>query len=229
MEITIRLVKLLNIVAMALPIYFLWAYNISSQYFIRFYFWGNVAMAGIFALLYCAYARTYDVFRLGLTRISELFYGQVLSAFFSDCIMYLISTLFFREFRLPWNLLVAFAIQIVIAVLWSRIGYKVYTMINPAMPTLVVYDEREDFKGMVEKYGMDNRFDIKLCLRAEDALKSSDCMDGIKCVFLFGVHSHDRNIIIKECIARNIQCYLLPRIGDVIMSGARQARTLALR
>ncbi|MBQ8474930.1 MAG: sugar transferase, partial [Clostridia bacterium] len=37
-----------------------------------------------------------------------------------------------------------------------------------------------------------------------------------------GVHSHERNIVIKKCVAMGIVVYLLPRIGDVVMSGARK-------
>ena len=41
-------------------------------------------------------------------------------------------------------------------------------------------------------------------------------------VFLCGVHSHERNIILKQCVAKGVQVYVIPRIGDVIMSGAER-------
>ena len=75
---------------------------------------------------------------------------------------------------------------------------------------------------------MSKRFDVQRSLYAKEALKSPSCLEGIKCVLLFGVHSHERNIVIKECVERNIQCYLLPRIGDVIMSGAHQVHLFHL-
>jgi len=228
MEITIRFIKLLNIVAMALPIYFLWTYQVAQMSQIKFFFWGNVAVAGFFALLYWAYARTYDVFRLGLTRISEIFYGQVLAAFFADGLIYLLFALLCKKLYLPWRLLGVLCVQGLIALAWSRIGHKVYMATHSAMSTLLIYDDRKDFRGMVKKYGLDNRFDIKQRLHVNEALMNTLCLEGIECVFLFGVHSHDRNIIIKECVARNIQCYLLPRIGDVIMSGARQVHLFHL-
>ena len=36
------------------------------------------------------------------------------------------------------------------------------------------------------------------------------------------VHSHERNIILKQCVAKGVQVYVIPRIGDVIMSGAER-------
>lgn len=45
-------------------------------------------------------------------------------------------------------------------------------------------------------------------------------LDGINTVFLSGIHSHDRNIILKYCVENNITVFVVPRIGDTIMSGA---------
>ena len=39
-------------------------------------------------------------------------------------------------------------------------------------------------------------------------------------VFFSGIHSHDRNIILKYCVDKGINVFVIPRIGDVIMSGA---------
>jgi len=224
----IRLVKLFNIVVMSLPIYLLWTYEVAQMSQIQFFFWGNVAVTVFFALLYCAYARTYDVFLLGLTHINEIFYGQVLAAFFSDFFMYMLFVLFCKNFFWPGHLLEVFVVQIVIALGWSRIAHRLYATIHPAMSTLLIYDQRDDFKDMVRKYGMENRFDIKQQLAVKEALKDLVCLEGFQCVFLIGVHSHERNVVIKECVARNIYCYLLPRIGDVIMSGAHQVHLFHL-
>jgi exopolysaccharide biosynthesis polyprenyl glycosylphosphotransferase len=41
-------------------------------------------------------------------------------------------------------------------------------------------------------------------------------------VYLCGVHSHERNRILKFCIEEGISAYVIPRVGDVLMSGARR-------
>jgi len=64
MESIIRFTKIVNIIVMVLPIYFLWTYQIAKMSQIEIFFWGNVAVVGFFALLYCTCARIYDVFRL---------------------------------------------------------------------------------------------------------------------------------------------------------------------
>ena len=41
-------------------------------------------------------------------------------------------------------------------------------------------------------------------------------------VFLSGIHSHDRNIILKYCVENGIKVYVIPRVGDVVMSSAKK-------
>lgn len=49
-----------------------------------------------------------------------------------------------------------------------------------------------------------------------------DELPGMETVFLCGVHSHERNSILKNCVANNICAYVVPCIGDVIMSGTQR-------
>ena len=51
--------------------------------------------------------------------------------------------------------------------------------------------------------------------------KNLSVLDDVKTVFLSGIHSHDRNIILKYCVEADITVYVIPRVGDVIMSGAK--------
>lgn len=53
-------------------------------------------------------------------------------------------------------------------------------------------------------------------------------MDDMETVFLSGIHSHDRNIILKYCIEKNVRVYVIPRVGDVLMSGATQVHLFHL-
>ena len=47
-------------------------------------------------------------------------------------------------------------------------------------------------------------------------------LDDLDVVFLSGVHSHDRNVIIKHCVEKGIEALIIPRVGDLIMSGAHK-------
>ena len=53
-------------------------------------------------------------------------------------------------------------------------------------------------------------------------------LENMECVFLIDIHSHERNQILKYCIAHNILVFVRPRIGDAIMNSARHVHIMHL-
>ena len=121
---------------------------------------------------------------------------------------------------MPFYIFAVFAVQILVAFVWSRLARHYYFSVNPPMPTLVIYDEREGMDTLINDYGLNRTFKIINVLHVDEVVHHPELGKGIEAVFLSGVHSHNRNIILKECVKQGIQCYMVPRIGDVIMSGA---------
>ena len=75
---------------------------------------------------------------------------------------------------------------------------------------------------LINQYELGKKFEVKEVLQVEECLKNLNKLDDIEVAFLSGIHSHDRNIILKYCIKQHIQVYVVPRVGDVLMSGAKQ-------
>lgn len=219
-EIILRLIKLLNIVMMATPVYLYWIKVLSPMASVKYFFWGNLAIGLAYAVCYCTYARNYDVFRIAYTQLGELFYGQVLAVFFADCWAYGLFCLLSKKIFMPSGILMIFLVQIIIAVVWSQLARCFYFSVHEPMPTLVIYDQREGMEKLIGSYGLEKTFRVVNTVQIQEAVKCPELLNEMKAVFLSGVHSHERNIVLKECIRRNIYCYMVPRIGDVIMSGA---------
>ena len=76
---------------------------------------------------------------------------------------------------------------------------------------------------MIGRYGLNQKFDVKLTCTVETCLgPGMRMLKGMEVVFLCGIHSRDRNRILKYCVANDISAYAIPRIGDVLMSGAKR-------
>ena len=73
---------------------------------------------------------------------------------------------------------------------------------------------------IVEQYGLDQKYDVQVTLSVSECLADLSILDGMETVFVSGVHSHERNIILKHCVGKGINMFVIPRVGDVIMSGA---------
>ena len=104
---------------------------------------------------------------------------------------------------------------------WAFGANKWYFSTFPPQETAVIYDVRHGMEKLISQYGMDNKYKVVLTASAEECLNDLSMLNGIKTVFLSGIHSHDRNIILKYCISNNVNVFVIPRIGDTILSGAR--------
>ena len=222
-NIAVRAVKLLDAVLLTIPFalcwYLVYADNLAEPYFQK----GNWLVIALFMVLYITYGRIYEGFRITMSRISEMLMSQALSALIADGIMYLVTWLLTKHFPPVLPMLGVFAVQIVLAALWCTLAHQWYFSCNQAQKTAVIYDMREGMEQLIEEYGMEKRFHVVATADVNRALDDElQILNGVEAVFLCGVHSHERNIILKQCVARNIQVYLIPRIGDVIMSGAER-------
>ena len=73
---------------------------------------------------------------------------------------------------------------------------------------------------LIGKYGLDTKYKVVVTASAQECIEDLSMLDGVATVFLSGIHSHDRNIILKYCVENNINVFVIPRIGDTIMASA---------
>ena len=225
-DILLRFVKLLNVILAFIPFFVSWRlYYLDRVYAMPFFWKGNLVISLLFLILYSLFGRIYDAFKVSLNTVSEMVYSEALAAFITDFIMYIVLFLIIRKIPNVFPMIGVFIIQVILFMIWSKLANQWYFHTFPPKKTAVIYDERKGMEDIVEEYGMTKKFSIEKIFHVSECLDSQlKNLDEMKpeAVFLCGVHSHDRNIILKYCIANNVTMYVIPRIGDTLMSGARR-------
>lgn len=203
---------------------FAWGwFNYYAQHIaLPFYDRGNWVVVALYAVLYMIFGRVYGGFWISLNRISESVYSQALAVMMTSGIMYVVTVLLERQLPSIWPVLAAFAVQLVLSGLWSMAAHVAYYILFPATKTIIVYDERQGMEKLIQDYGFEKKFTVIKTLTVEQCIGNIDLLHNAQTVFVSGVHSHERNIILKYCVEHGIMMYLVPRIGDVLMSGAQQ-------
>ena len=224
----LEIVKGLNAVLMAIPFAVAWYACYRDQAASLFYIKGNTLVVVIYLLLYVMFGRVYDAFSVSRNRISEMVYSQGLAVLVADFFMYLILVLLIKRLANPLPLLAALAAQVLLATLWSCVAQKRYFALFSAQRTAIVYDTRTDLQEQIQESWMSKKFDIQLNVDIDTCLENLDILADMETVFMSGIHSHDRNIILKYCVGHDITTYVIPRIGDVLMSGAERINLLHL-
>lgn len=222
-DIPIRFVKVSNAVVMTCLFFAVWKIyynpNLPQGHYGNL---GSFTITFLFLILYCFLGRVYDAFAISYNHISEMIYSQSLAVLFSDLIMYIVICLLSRS--IPWIIpgLLTLVVQIAMAMVWSVLAHKWYFASFAPRKTVIIYDMREGMEKLISDYGMGKKFQILKCCQVDECINDDMevLADGVEAVFMCGVHSHERNIILKKCIEKNILVFVIPRIGDVIMSGA---------
>ena len=220
-DLLLRIVKVTDAVMVTLPFVLCWYLYYADRIVAPFYGRGNVLMIALYFVLYIVFGRVYDAFLMSMQRISEIVYAQFLAAGVSDFIMYIVIWLLSRHLPNILPGVAALVGQVLMSSVWALVAHRWYFATFPPQPTAIVYDVRQGMEKLIGQYGLDCKYSVVLTASARECVDDLSMLDGIKTVFLSGIHSHDRNIILKYCVANDINVFVIPRIGDTIMSGAR--------
>ncbi len=219
----------MNIAFLTVPFAIVWFYYYADRIVTPYYERGNLLVIALFVLLYVAFGHTYDAFLISYHRIFEMVYSQVLAVMITDVAMYIVISLLSMKFVNPFYMLVVLLAQILVSGLWSYTTQTWYFATVRPKRTAVVYDARRGIEDLIHEYRLNKKFDVVATATASDCIGGRlKMLEGMEAVFVCGVHSHDRNIILKYCVENDIRLFVIPRVGDVIMSGAKKMHMLHL-
>lgn len=227
-KIPFAVVKMVNIVLLMIPFIICW----TLYYEPRTTTVGSKQVSVLVVITYfliCYYfEERLDCFRVSILQIRDVIFGEVLATMITDIIMYIL--IWMLSIHLP-NLipgLITWGGQCVIGVIWTFVMHQSYFSTHPPLRTIVIYDERMGMENLIHTYGLEKRFNIKTVYPVESIMDKLEVMEEFDAAFLCGIHSHERNIILKHCISHKIKLFMIPRIADVMMRGSEQIHMLHL-
>jgi len=221
-DISLRVVKALNACLVTVPFALCWMYYYAPGTYSPFYRVGNWVVVLLFLVMYVIFGRVYDGFLVSLNRVSEIVYSQAIAAVIVDFCMYVIICLLSKRAVNPLQMLAVLAVQILISVVWSVAANRWYFSIFKPKKAIIIYNQRSGMQKLISEYGMGKKYDVVKTIRVENCVEDLSVLDEMEVAFLSDIHSHERNIILKYCVERDIDLLMIPRVGDLIMSGARR-------
>ena len=181
---------------------------------------GNYVIIGQYALMLYLFFRIYGGFKVGYLRVFEVLFSQILSVLCVNIITYLQMALIGR-WRFGTNV-VPFCymtvIDLVIVVIWV-VGMRwVYARIYPPRRMLLVYGKRnprdlvKKISSREDKYNICEQVHLS---RGEEYIKKK--IDEYPAVILADMPSHERNVLLKYCFEKDIRCYSIPKLSDILL------------
>lgn len=227
-KIPFAVVKMVNIVLLMIPFLICWTLYYEPRTTTVGSKQVSVLVMIIFFLICYYFGQRLDCFRVSILQNRDVIFGEVLATMITDIIMYIL--IWMLSIHLP-NLipgLITWGGQCVIGVIWAYVMHQSYFSTHPPLRTIVIYDERMGMENLIHTYGLEKRFNIKTVYPVESIMDKLEVMEEFDAAFLCGIHSRERNIILKHCISHKIKLFMIPRIADVMMRGSKQIHMLYL-
>lgn len=194
---------------------------LSEPYYRR----GNYAIIALYAVMLVFFYKIYGGFKVGRLRVMEVLFSQILSLLCVNSITHLQLCLI-GNWSFTANLtsmLVMTLVDVLVMMLWITLTRWFYVKIYPPRKLLAIYgqyspddlirkiDAREDKYAIQEAISCDQ--DVELIKQKVDQYEN---------VILMDIPDEIRNKLLKYCFEKDIRCYTVPKISDILIRKASE-------
>ena len=206
----------------------IFAYFYFNFYFLEirkimdYYEKGHALMLAVYAFLLVVFSTMYGGTRIGYFRNAELVFSQIIGTIAADAVTYAQICLMCRGLIGPKHYLLMVFLQCLVAFAWTIVANIIYHIIFPPRELLLVHGDRpietivNKLESRKDKYIVKETININAGLDKVCALIS----DKYDSVVIWDIPAGIRNDLLKYCYGHNVRVYIMPKISDVILSGA---------
>ena len=169
--------RLLNFMAALVIILFfmlsfshVWYNYYNSKMHDPFWYYGNLLMMGIYAVMYAIMTSLFNGFRLGYSKFMGLFGSQVLGIVGTNALEIVLIALIGRNRMDLTPMFVLAAIQLAFALPWSYVFTLIYTKMYPPRKLIIIYGN-SNAKYLVNKMAQrTDKYNICAAVSCEESL-----------------------------------------------------------
>lgn len=209
----------------------LWVSHYMALMPVRYFYRGNIAIVGIYLVLLWLFNRAFGALKIGHLKTWDVLYSQIFAVLCTNGTIYVVLLLIhgswamFRGFTPVFEeigpILLMTALDIFIFLIWAITARNVYAWLYPPHELLLIYGSSgpEDLITTLRKRS--DRYCIRESISMEEGTdRIMQKMSAFDAVMVGDVPSHERNRIIKYAFEKNIRCYCIPKISDIMIRSA---------
>lgn len=203
----------------------LW-FNYFSK-FTEFHYWrrGDYVVIALYAFFCFIFCRICKTFKVGYLRVFDSAFAIILANILTNGLTHiqlcLIGNWHFTEHL---KIVVYLALgELVFGIIWMIIVLLVQKIIYPPHQMLLVYGDINPAILLEQLEGRKDRYNIKEQIKlSEGTDKILEKMNEYDTVLLGDIPSRERNFFLKHCYWNDIRCYSIPKISDILITGAEK-------
>lgn len=201
----------------------IWYWNVAPGWSQGFFGVETLLIVGLlYSIVYFFFAKMYDAHKIGLYRLQELSFSQMLAYGISDSVLFIAAFFWFHNFqRIRVRLfLLAFCLQLALILLNTFIFNRLYARFDEPRKIMIIYGS-DDYKRLLKKIQeKKQRYHVVAVMSELDDLNIIfDTLSTCKDVYLCDVTDEIKDRVILFCNAHQKDIHISMDIGDLLTLG----------
>lgn len=189
----------------------------------------NLFIYAFYTVLVFFLIRTYNAYLIEYTRIRHIAFALCLSTTISTFIVYFTTLIAWNKSFSPKYFILQSIIQIFINVFWSWSASLIFRKTHKASKSIIIYRNKDDLGRLEGVKELFEKYDVVKYLECPQLIDDVIAqIQGVETVFITGVNATLRNGIVKYCAEKNLQCFFLPHVGDVILMSGEHVQAFSV-
>lgn len=218
-----ELYKIISVILAFVTSAGLWYWNVSPRWGEGYFGYIPLLAVGIgFCIVYWFFAKMYQALKIGIYRLTELTYFQVLSFGIADVLLFIASLFWFHGFK-GMELLsyaVMFVLQMVIIVGTIFVLNRFFAKYDSPRKVVIVYGKEDYIKFLRKVKAKKLRYEVIGCF--DDGVPMDILKETIKecaSVYLYEVNREVKRELIFYCNGLHKDIYLTQDVEDLLTMG----------
>lgn len=218
-----QIYKVLSVIIAFVSAAGLWYWNIGPGWSENYHGYLTLSIVGVaFSVVYWGFAKMYQAQKIGIFRLTELAYFQILSFGIADAILYIASVLWFHGFdKLSLiSYIAVLAMQMIIIVALIFVCNRLFAKYDEPRKILIVYGA-EDYVSFLNKiHAKKFRYKVEGCYEDSMDIKIiKNAIDKCVSVYLYDVNKEVKKELILYCNSIGKDIYITQDVEELITMG----------
>ncbi len=202
---------------------YIWRTKYNVNIMLPFASKGNWFFYAVYALIFSIFLHSFDGYKYGTYRKSNIITAQILATVGTLFITYLQIVLLSAEFVTVLPLIQVLVVDVFVIVIVAIIGDRVIKKVFPPKKTVIIYDQYSPNTFMSKVALRKDKFDVKEIVNVDVGFEELEkIIMQAESVIIYDVHSEKRNKILKICFENDIRAYTTTKVSDILVRGAEK-------
>ena len=199
----------------------LWYGHYKDMMPVKYWERGNWAIIALYGIFIIVFSRAFGALKVGYLKTWDIMYSQMLTIICVNGVTYLQLELINGDWKLFENsepMFLLCAVDFIIVLCWALFMRWIYAIIYPPHEMLLIYGNISPDAIISKLESRKDKYHVK------EKMPLSAGMDNIlerilqyDAVLVGDIPVQDRNVFIKYCFEKDIRCYGIPKISDIMI------------